>query len=291
MKQLQGKKRFFEGWYFKNQNKEDTVCLIPGMNIEKDGISKAFIQIITADGSYNVDYPIASFSSDKDKLEVKIGNNIFSEKGISADINDKEITLKGNLRYEELSPLPSDIMGPFAHLPLMQCRHGVISMHHKVNGSLSLNGENISFDNGFGYIEKDLGRSFPKKYFWVQCSGDADDRWGLMVSVASIPLYGIHFTGCIASLLFDQKEYRFATYNGVKIKEIDGSGITLTRDDLILSVHIKQNVSHRLYAPDSGHMTREIYESLSCEANVNLFDGEKLIFSKKSNSASFEYCF
>ena len=41
-------------------------------------------------------------------------------------------------------------------------------MNHTVNGVLMINNEEIDINNGKGYIEKDWGTSFPKKYIWIQ---------------------------------------------------------------------------------------------------------------------------
>ena len=76
-------------------------------------------------------------------------------------------------------------MGPFKYFP-MECRHGIISMRHTLEGRLKLNGKEIDFTNGLGYIEKDSGRSFPSSYVWVQAN-DFDEPCSIMASVADIP--------------------------------------------------------------------------------------------------------
>ena len=45
-KYLNNNKNYFEGWYFKNTNKENGISFIPGINITDKG-KKAFIQIVT----------------------------------------------------------------------------------------------------------------------------------------------------------------------------------------------------------------------------------------------------
>ena len=39
-----------------------------------------------------------------------------------------------------------------------------------------------------------------------------------MLSVADIPFAGTHFTGSVGSVFFRGKEYRLATYKGLKIQ-------------------------------------------------------------------------
>lgn len=57
-----------------------------------------------------------------------IGQNRFGEKGIRLVIKTPELKIKGKLAFGPLSPLKYDIMGPFALLPFMECRHEVWSM-------------------------------------------------------------------------------------------------------------------------------------------------------------------
>jgi tocopherol cyclase len=40
------------------------------------------------------------------------------------------------------------IMGPFSFMPFMECYHGILSMDHSIKGSLTIDGEEIDFNNG-----------------------------------------------------------------------------------------------------------------------------------------------
>ncbi len=52
------------------------------------------------------------------------------------------------------------IMGPFSFMPFMECYRGILSMDHSIKGSLTIDGEEIDFHNGRGYMEKDWGARF-----------------------------------------------------------------------------------------------------------------------------------
>ena len=54
---LKKNKNYFEGWYFKNSINNKGISFIPGININKRE-KKAFIQVITTDESYFIDYNI-----------------------------------------------------------------------------------------------------------------------------------------------------------------------------------------------------------------------------------------
>ncbi|MCL2312076.1 MAG: hypothetical protein FWC41_06255 [Firmicutes bacterium] len=117
---------FFEGWYFKHQNKKETVSIIPGICSDK-----VFIQIITDENSFNIDFGKNSFSKinkNKNKF-IKIDKNIFSFNNIKISINKLNLEIFGEINFYNLTPIKSSIMGPFRFLP-MQCKHEIISMHH-----------------------------------------------------------------------------------------------------------------------------------------------------------------
>ncbi len=99
-KYLNINKNYFEGWYFKNTNGKKGISFIPGIHINHT-ISKAFIQVITSQSSYYIDYDIKDYQFNQEPFFIKIGNNTFSKKGINIDIEDKSQNLKiyGNIQY------------------------------------------------------------------------------------------------------------------------------------------------------------------------------------------------
>ena len=133
----------FEGWYFKQQANGRTLALIPGRSRDT-----AFIQVVTDDRVWHVGYPLSDYH--KGNI-VTIAGNRFTRDGIRLNIHGEGLNLAGELAYTNLTPLKSDIMGPFRFFP-MECRHSVISMGHRVVGDLNLNGEPLNF-KGRGYIE------------------------------------------------------------------------------------------------------------------------------------------
>ena len=283
------KKVFFEGWYFKHQYKDISIALIPGINIDKNGVKYAFIQIITNNKSYNIKYNFKDFSMSYDKLTIKIKDNIFSNRGVILNIVCDDMKIKGKLSYDNITAIRSNIMGPFALIKFMQCNHGVISLHHLVNGKLNMNNEEIIIKDGIGYIEKDYGKSFPKYYLWVQCNDFKNEKASIMVSIADIPFLGYEFKGCIAAILYRGKEYRMATYNGVRIIDYSEKGVIIKRGKYKLEVKINENNPQELLAPESGEMKRVIYENIACNAIFKFYRKDKLIFNLKSKNASFEY--
>lgn len=162
----------------------------------------------------------------------------------------------------------------------MECRHGVLSMAHTLQGSVMLDGHMHSFDGGLGYAEKDSGTSFPRSYLWMQCS-DFPKPCSLMVSIAHIP-----FCGCICAILYQSREYRLATYRGVKISSFAPEHICLSQGSLVLELDIAPtHGGHPLRAPQSGKMSGTIRESCNAHLRARLWKRGKPVFDLQKGTA------
>lgn len=275
-------KQYFEGWYFKHQLGDNTLCLIPGRAEDS-----AFILLITNTMSCNLEYPLQDFQKLKQDEIVRIGPNHFSKNGISLDIKKENLELKGTLSYQDIVPIPYDIMGPFALLP-MQTKHTVLSMNHILHGTLFFNGTPLCFDNGKGYIEGDRGRSFPQSYAWVHCN-DFQTPCSIMLSIAQIPIGNSFFWGCIGIVWYHETQYRFATYKGVRIIKRQKDHLEVSQGKYRLIIKPNASAGHKLAAPDRGKMVRSIHENASCPAQFIFQQGDNTIFDLHSSNASFEF--
>lgn len=266
--------RGFEGWYYKQRAGDYMLAFIPGR--ASDG---AFVQMIDPSGTRY--FPMPDFQVDGDT--VRTGDCLFSPSGLRVSLPGVE----GVLRYEALTPLRSDIMGPFAHLP-MQCRHGVVSMSHLVSGRVTVDGIPHEFDRASGYCEKDRGRSFPRSYLWVQCN-DFPCPVSLMVALAHIPFLGFSFTGCLAVLLYAGREYRFATYRGVRIADYTPEHICLRQGRYCLELFLSPLAAgQELRAPVCGVMSGRIRESRDAGLRLRLQDGDRTVLDVRSARATCE---
>lgn len=168
----------------------------------------------------------------------------------------------------------------------MECRHSVVSMQHKVTGTIRINESDYRFTDAAGYIEGDRGYSFPKQYAWSQCFFE---NGSLMISVADIPIGTLHFTGIICVIVFCGKEYRLATYLGAKVLKLQNEEIIIKQGSMTLSARLINKNPHSLYAPVKGIMNRTIHESASCCAAYCFKKGSEILFDFESDKASFEY--
>lgn len=276
-------RNYFCGWYVKCQNATQTVAFIPAYHI-RGGVKTCSLQIITDEGTWGVDYPIREFRMD-DKF-VKIGTNLFSTKGCSLNVRKEGLCVQGKLRFGDFLPLGYDIMGPFKYVPFLECRHSVFSMKHRVDGRLTINGKEYTFEDGVGYLEGDRGYSFPKDYLWTQC---CFPEGSLMLSVADIPFCCFHFTGIIGIIHYRGKEYRLATYLGARAVKIKDGEAVIRQGSKTLTVRRLEDKGHPLAAPVGGAMNRTIRESAACKCYYHFQEKAKTVFEFTSSMASFEY--
>lgn len=267
--------RGFEGWYFKHQKGDDMLAFIPGR-----AESGAFVQLISRDGSRQFD--VSSLSVADGVISADACR--FSARGCRIELPG----VSGEINYGILSPLRSDIMGPFRFFP-MECRHGVISMVHNLEGGVIIDGQRHDFDAGLGYIEKDSGTSFPSSYLWLQCN-DFPQKCSIMLSVARIPFGGVSFRGCICAILYRGREYRLATYRGVRINALSGEHICLAQGSLMLELDMApSHAGHPLRSPQMGKMSGTIRESCNAHIRARLWQRGAPVFDLQSGRAAYEF--
>lgn len=297
-KNINTNKNYFEGWYFKNTTNKNGISFIPGINI--NGLEKkAFIQVITNDSSYFVNYNINDFKFNSAPFYVEIGNNHFSKDKLHIDIKDagQNLTVFGDIKYSSgknisTNFLNPNIMGPFSYILFMECNHAILNMKNRADGEININNNKIAFDNDTGYIEKDWGCSFPKSYIWCQGNNFQNSNASFMLSIADIPFKAFNFRGIICDFLIDDNELKFTTYNNAKLinynvddKSID---ILLKKGHYDLNIKSEYSTGLKLSAPVKGKMEKDILESISASITVTLKKNNTVIFSDTSKNCGLE---
>lgn len=295
---------FFEGWYYKliDASENQRYAIIPGVFLSQTPeLQHAFIQVLdglNGTASYHT-FPFEQFEASKETFDVRIGPNHFTENAITLKIDDAQGKLNGTLQFEGITPWPvtltsPGIMGWYGWLPFMECYHGVVSLDHTLRGSLNINGEDVSFEGGKGYIEKDWGKSFPSGYIWMQSNHFSQAGTSFTASVAMIPSVGRTFRGFIIGLWHRKRLYRFATYTGAVIEhlEINDTLIRWIVHDrkYILEIEAAQAAGGLLMGPSKTEMHRRVNETLRATITVTLYDNHNRqgIFAETGRSAGLE---
>tara|TARA_B110000116_G_C16752809_1_gene544237 strand:- start:56 stop:1048 length:993 start_codon:yes stop_codon:yes gene_type:complete len=293
---------YFEGWYHKIVSKDRrAIVIIPGM-YRSGVIENEFSFIMVFDGStghvHFERFPISEFSSKIEIYDTRIGRNHFFKNGIDLNISSSNFSLKGSVNFKNQNPWPVTLvepgcMGWYNYLPVMECYHGILSMHHTLSGTLALNSHQIDFNDGVGYTEKDWGKSFPKSWIWVQANHFRKNKISLSASIARIPLLGTQFAGFIIGLLIEEKFYRFTTYRSSKIDHLSFSNNKIEwvvkQKELTLKIFISLGEkTGLLFAPDSKDMIEKVEEHLDSKVRFKLENNGKIIFEDESSFAASE---
>jgi tocopherol cyclase len=273
--QFQGsfsKKNYFEGWYYKqvHLSSDKTISFIFGISTGTQD-PHSFIQVIQSNPLTTAyfRFPLKAFQMNG--TSYIIDKNRFSLTELELHLSQDDLQIDGVLHLSDHTfldhqVLMPNIMGPFAYLPNMECNHGVVSMGHTVDGSLIINHVDYHFKREKGYLEKDWGISFPKRYIWIQGNHFENPKVGFMTSIADIPFLGLAFEGIICQLDLGHRRLRFATYNGSKVSEMkkteDGFEFTLRKRNISLQVIAHVPVTGVLKSPHLGSMVQTIKEGL-----------------------------
>ncbi|GEK90872.1 tocopherol cyclase family protein [Alkalibacterium kapii] len=286
-KGTKAKSPYFEGWYVKasDPKKEFTLALIPGVALFD--AEECFVQYnLVYKGktlSGKITFPIEEFTVVKDPYSILMPSFVLSKNSVKAHLKDDKIDLMLDLSFGEFLPLDKSlyspsIMGPFEYLK-MPCAHDVISMRHKVSGTIVLNGESITIASGMGYLEKDRGSTFPNKYVWGQSNIFKEkEQCSVFLSVAEIDLSIINFMGTIAVFHDGEKEHRFATYLGanaeVKVAADQQSYVVKIKDaKKSLTAEVSLKNGDKLIAPMKNNMDYAIKETV--KATISLVFEQK----------------
>jgi len=291
-------KNYFEGWYVKivSADQGHAYAFIPGISKETETNGHAFIQVmegVKAQSQY-IRFETDQFKPSQDRFDTQLGANRFHKNGLSLDLDG----IKGELVFKNTHPWPTRMMAPgimgwYSFVPFMQCYHGVVSLHHELEGSLNINGEVVDFTGGIGYIEKDWGTSFPKTWIWTQTNHLSNSTGAncLMASVAHIPWLGQHFIGFLCGLMLDGELHVFTTYNGSKYTAlIEGEEIFLMfkHKSKVLEITAHKKAGAELISPMKGSMQGKLEESLQSELDIRLSIDGTVVYEGLGTSAGLE---
>ena len=282
------KKGYFEGWYYKITSETYSIAVIVGIN-KNTADDHGFIQTLdTVSGKEQyIRFPLHEVRITNDPFHIEMGENHFNMDSIKVCIKDPiainmHIQL-GDFHYLHSSLFAPTIMGPFSYIPRMECVHTIYSLHHKVIGKIEVDKQDLPVYNAIGYIEKDRGTSFPTTYLWLQSNHLCNQKKAsLFLSIASIPLYVLDFTGIIMVFMFGNQQLRFGTYYGAKvkvIKKIDNNGYKIIMEQSTYRICIKIYLGKvfTLSAPSMGEMKHKAYETLTAKGLIHVYKNNRLL--------------
>lgn len=291
------KSPYFEGWYFRLVTADGrALSFIPGISVCGSD-AHSFVQMIESTESKYFKFPAKAFEYSEKSFYVKVGNFTFTSDGIGINLSENskvigKVKFKNKIMFPKSAVSPG-IMGPLSYIPSLKCNHAVICVKCDLEGEISVNDNKINFDRGVGYIEKDWGSSFPDSYIWAQSCNFDDNDTSFMMAAAKIEVLGLKLNGLISFLYHSGTFYKFATYTGAVVKDLNNNGnvsVKIKSQEYILQIGLVPDEAGVLKAPASGAMNREIRESGCGQIDVTLIKGQNIVYKGRGKSAGIEFC-
>lgn len=279
-------------------------AVIPGVSIARDPLkSHAFIMFLDARAQKMnyFRYSLDDMKAGDKKFELIIGESFFSTSEMNLNLKQGRDRIIARISFKDTYPWPVKVLSPgvmgwYSFVPGMECYHGILSMDHAVEGFIEVNGIRKDLNGGRGYIEKDWGVSMPSSWIWMQTNHFDRNGISLSGSIAKIPWLGNYFTGYIFGFLYNKKLYKFTTYSGAKVTDLDVTDdkikIRLENKAYCLDINADRSEGVELPAPKLGEMTAKVNESLHSSINITLLrktgSDTKLIYSGTGKNAGLE---
>ncbi|WP_207640742.1 tocopherol cyclase family protein [Clostridium hydrogeniformans] len=300
------KKNFFEGWYFKLVDRwgKESLAFIPGIYKGEDkGKSHSFIQVLQGNKcSYNyIKYKEEDFIYSKNKFNIAIRKNLFSLNSINIDLQFKDLYVKGVLRFKNIKKWPDTFINPgsmgfYNYFTFMECYSQVCALNGEVQGYLEVNGEEIDFNLGKVYIEKNWGREFPNSWIWIQSNSFKEKNVSITCSIGRVPFIFGSFSGFLVGITLENRFYSFTSINKSRMDfKIRGRDVIITflRGNLLLTIEtFSDNKEFMLcMGPKGKSMIPLVYETLKGRVVMELknIKTNEIIYKGEGKAAGIEY--
>lgn len=273
-------------------------AFIPGISYDAEGKGHAFLQVLDGVGAMSEyhRYSTEEFVPDKEGFYLRLGPHVFSDNRIVIKLPRLDVHLTfTDMHLWQKRPLAPGIMGWYGFVPRMQCYHGLVSYHHRLSGSIFIDGLSHDVTSGVGYTEKDWGSGFPDAWVWCQSNhlSGLTEPASLMASVAKIPWLGSSFTGFLATFLLRGEVHLFTTWARSQVQsEFLKSGevqLTFSAPGKRLEVSGMPAPGGDLISPVTGQaMTGKINESLKAELSIRFWLKGELSYEGTASWAGLE---
>ena len=166
-------------------------------------------------------------------------------------------------------------MGYAYYVPTLPCFHSVMNVSHHVTGEIQTPRQQYLLEHELGYMEKNWGTSFPKRYCWLQAVDPFDSQTSLLFSQAEIDWIGRTFLRHVGHLRFDGKhidlrELRKCTISNSILDETNHC-IQLSGNNIKLDIHISFQEKVIFKGPANGNMSRDITHHTDALIHVKLY--------------------
>ena len=285
--QLQGnldKVNYFEGWFQKiySQELKVTFIIIYGFATENTDDEIGFIQIhIPEQPIIHLKFNKADVYLDKFKHHIQFGSQLISNEKIYIKTECLQIDL--SITTDAANKVKFHTMGNYYLIPGIPCYHCVMIKNSSVKGVIIYNEKVYPLSSAFGYLEKNWGHSFPKKYLWLHAKDPTNPSNQLLFSQADIlwsnRLYKKHFGFLEVNGM--STDFRKIKRNKI-IVHLSSTGICITLDDFIIEVEIPSKFKTPILfeSPSKGMMNDRISHFSDVRCSLKSKNNKGIIHSK-----------
>lgn len=211
------KKPYTETWYFRELAKDFTCEFIVRMHYDGEGRETGCLDVKLYDETWHFDFMHPVNMNLKGSIFLVLDKNVFTEACIHMDIDVPDLRIKGDIYFDH------EIGG---------CRvspkRKIWAMEQPLSGELWINGKEISFDGGKGYLEAQRSQSAEVTYrhFYSQCNWFGDKAFRIVCGG-----YGRH---CFAVIDQDGYPIRLNGWKGAKVEYMYESGFCIRQGRYVL---------------------------------------------------------
>ena len=208
---------YFESWYFREQAEDMTFEFAVRLDYDEEGRMTGSLDVRLPCGSWHFDYAHPVNMNLRGSLFLVLGKNVFTEACIHLDIDEPGVSIKGDIYFER----------DFGKARI-GLRRKIWAMEQELSGELIINGKEVIFDDGKGYLEEtgDMTAGWPKRRFWSQCSWFGERPFRIACGG-----YGRH---CFAIIDQDGYPIRLAGWKGAKVEYMCGTSFRISQGGYIL---------------------------------------------------------
>ncbi|MFB6342916.1 tocopherol cyclase family protein [Saccharicrinis sp. FJH62] len=292
-------RRYFENWLFKlvSEDRNSVLVIIPVMELGSN--QRCYVQFLNGiTGETCVAYyDLSELISSKYEMNFSFGENSFSEKGIKISIDQKGFKGSGKIRFGELMEYPSyglkrNVIGYLSFMPFQHIYYAVISMHHKISGSISINNQTLNFDNGTGFIEKTWGKYYPESWLYIGCNTFTVPDTYFVITVSTVNLGFTKILGNVGYFYYKGKLINLSFYTKTKFTKFDQQGkvllVELTKGKHRIEISLIPRNKGKIKIP-SATDNRYVSESADSTLHLNYFVNNELILSTEGEHAEYDF--
>lgn len=288
--------RFFECWEHKliSEDGQDILIVIGVIILGKEKLCYNEVIDGKSGKSYLVKYPINDYKPKNN--ECRYANTTFSKDGIELNLEDDEFRISGRITFGDLKKFPSNIFSPglmsyYSFLPFMESYFSLISLHHSINGKITINNNVYNFDNGSSYIEKGWGKKFPDSWLMIHCNTFTESNSSFFLTASPVKVLGATIIGIQCYIMDGEKLINFSTYKKGKITQFK-------RVNKTLNIELKNKTHHlditvipkkygRMRVPSFRNKELYVLESSDSIVYINLLQNNNIIQSFEGKNASY----